>query len=267
MINNNIVLFDMDGTLTEPRGDFDTELFLSLRKLSKYAEIGIVTGSDMNYIEDQLLKLMKFSELRFKLHILPCNGTKYYKPPKYPQDDFVLSFEKDMAQELSYVCLREIFKIITKFQSDACYTEIPLAGHFVSYRGSMINWCPIGRKASSEQRSVFVEYDKLNKFRDRVLHNLRSKINLKCPNKVVIKKGGETSFDIYPVGWDKTYALKHFKDKTCWFVGDRCEPSGNDYEIYNTLAPLGRAFQTSNTIQTGWIIENEIIPKLKGENK
>ena len=34
MINNNIVLFDMDGTLTEARGKFNTELLLNLRQLS-----------------------------------------------------------------------------------------------------------------------------------------------------------------------------------------------------------------------------------------
>ena len=36
---------------------------------------------------------------------------------------------------------------------------IPLTGHFVSYRGSMINWSPIGRNANDDQRKRFVEYD------------------------------------------------------------------------------------------------------------
>ena len=47
MIKNNIVLFDMDGTLTEARGSFNTELLLSLRKLAKHADIRILTGSDL----------------------------------------------------------------------------------------------------------------------------------------------------------------------------------------------------------------------------
>ena len=75
--------------------------------------------------------------------------------------------------------------------------------------------------------------------------------------------GGDTSFDIYPTGWDKTYALKYFENRTCWFVGDRCSPGGNDYEIYELLKKSNRAFQTSNPIQTGWIIREEIIPHFK----
>ncbi len=44
---NKIVMFDMDGTLTESRQTFDTKILGdSLFRLSKYADIGIITGSD-----------------------------------------------------------------------------------------------------------------------------------------------------------------------------------------------------------------------------
>ena len=112
MHKKNIVLFDMDGTLTEPRGKFNTELILDLRKLSQYADIGIVTGSDMDYVNEQLEKLIRYSELRFITHLLPCNGTKYYKPPHNNSDGYSLVHDRDMTDELSPQCLREIFKII-----------------------------------------------------------------------------------------------------------------------------------------------------------
>ncbi len=263
MINNNIVLFDMDGTLTDPRGPFHTELLLNLRALSKHAEIGILTGSDLGYIQSQMLKLIKFSELRFVTHLLPCNGTKHYLPPKYPEDDHKLVHENSMEKELSKQCYREILRLVTQLQADACFYNIPLTGHFVDTRGSMINWCPIGRKASSEERTEFIKYDEKSDFRIRFLLSLRHKLNIKCPGKIEVKLGGETSFDIFPIGWDKTYALQHFKDKTCWFVGDRCEKDGNDYEIYEALKGEGRAFKTHSPLETGWIINEEIIPKLK----
>ena len=263
MINNNIVLFDMDGTLTEPRGLFNTELLLNLRKLSQYTEIGILTGSDLNYIESQMLKLIKYSEIRFKTHLLPCNGTKHLISPKYPDDNFKLIHENDMENHLGANCHREILRVITQLQADVCFYDVPLTGHFVNYRGSMINWCPIGRNANPAQRQRFSEYDKNTGFRNKLLSTLQHKLNVKCPGKVEVKLGGETSFDVFPVGWDKTYALQHFKDKTCWFVGDRCEPSGNDYEIYEALKEEGRAFKTRSPLETGWIINEEIIPKLK----
>ena len=41
-----IVLFDMDGTLTPPRQHLDYNLVEALAETCKYAEIGIVSGSD-----------------------------------------------------------------------------------------------------------------------------------------------------------------------------------------------------------------------------
>ena len=89
------------------------------------------------------------------------------------------------------------------------------------------------------------------------MEKLSYKINLRCNNNVVVKLGGETSFDIYPQGWDKTYALKHFPDKNVWFVGDRCGPSGNDYEIYQKLGT--KSYETHSTVQTQEIIKDIIM--------
>ena len=50
---DNIVLFDMDGTLTEARKKANWSIVRPLRELSKHAHIGIVTGSPMTYLEQQ----------------------------------------------------------------------------------------------------------------------------------------------------------------------------------------------------------------------
>jgi phosphomannomutase len=78
---------------------------------------------------------------------------------------------------------------------------------------------------------------------------------------VEVKLGGDTSFDIFPTGWDKTYALKHFPFYSHWFVGDRCGHNGNDKEIYDILNYQNRAFETKSPQETGEItkrIINEI---------
>ena len=98
-----IVLFDMDGTLTPPRKELDRDLIPALRELAKISEIGIVTGSDHNYVLQQMGLLMENSEIRYKLHILPCNGTKYYPPPQDASHKHELIFEKNMREELEDV--------------------------------------------------------------------------------------------------------------------------------------------------------------------
>ena len=78
-----IVLFDMDGTLTPPREHLDYSLVETLIETCRNAEIGIVSGSDYDYIMQQCGFLTTKDEIKLKLHILPCNGTKHYAPPSY----------------------------------------------------------------------------------------------------------------------------------------------------------------------------------------
>ena len=258
MNKKHIVLFDMDGTLTEPRKEFDKRLLHPLRDLSNYAEIGILTGSDLDYINQQMKLLIKFSELRYKTHLLPCNGTKHLIPPKTSNEKCELIHEMNMEKHLGSSCFRQLMIILCSQQENMCYNEeLPLTGHFISYRGSTVNWCPIGRNANDKQRKKFVEMDnsKSPTLRQREMEKIKYKINLRCQKKVMVTLGGETSFDIHPTGWDKTYALKHFRDYTCWFVGDRCGKDGNDKEIYELLKKENRGFWVNNTEQTANIIK------------
>ena len=149
--------------------------------------------------------------------------------------------------------------ILCSQQENLCYNdEIPLTGHFISYRGSMINWCPIGRNADFAQRNKFIKIDNAESptLREKELDKVKYKINLRCNGNLEVKLGGETSFDIFPKNWDKTYALKHFPNHTVWFVGDRCGKGGNDKEIYDLLNKEGRAFWTRSTENTAGIIRN-----------
>ena len=260
---NSIVLFDMDGTLTPPRKEFDTELLPALTELSKVAEIGILTGSDYNYVLQQMGLLIDNSEIRYKLHILPCNGTKYYPPPQTATHKHELVFEKNMRQELGEFTFTRIMHYILRKQSQLHFYDLPLTGHFVDYRGSMINWCPIGRNASNKDRERFVEFDQKGNsmFRQEEIVSFKRFLEKTgLDSYIQIKLGGETSYDIYPKGWDKTFGLNHFEGSTCWFVGDRCGPSGNDREIYDKLRIDGRAFCVNNTKDTIKVIYDKIIP-------
>ena len=51
-----IALFDVDGTLTIPRGEVTTEMMTFMKDLSKKITVGIVGGSDLPKQEEQLSK-------------------------------------------------------------------------------------------------------------------------------------------------------------------------------------------------------------------
>ena len=50
----NVVLFDMDGTLTLPRKQIAWTTVIALRELQEHADVGIVSGSPYEYIQQQM---------------------------------------------------------------------------------------------------------------------------------------------------------------------------------------------------------------------
>ena len=251
-----IVLFDMDGTLTPARKRLEWNLLDSLIDLQRSGiEIGIVTGSDMDYIKQQMDIAFDICALDpSALHYLPCNGTKYYR---FKHGKFVPRYENNMRGKLGEKKWRRLVKLFTNLQASMSDVyEFPLTGNFLNYRGSMINWCPIGRQSSDDDRSFWVKQDKSQNIRKNWITIARDGLRSSQLSDVVIKLGGETSFDIYPEGWDKTFAFKNFKEHKIYFVGDRCGENGNDREAYLLAGGLGYA--TSGPEETRSIIEKII---------
>ena len=265
---NNIVLFDMDGTLTEPRKVIESDIVPALRELCKITEIGIVTGSDYDYVRQQIGTLLENTELRYRIHILPCNGTKYYPPPNIANKEYQIAHQVNMREKLGESNFRAIIRYLLQRQHLLFVYDLPVTGHHINYRGSLINWCPIGRNANDNDRRTFIEFDTKtsNTFREDEINGFQVRIMRDMNiNNIVIKMGGDTSFDIFPKGWDKTYCLKHFPNHKHYFVGDRCERNGNDWEIYEALRGVGRAFKTSGPQETSRIIFDNIIPSILGD--
>ena len=132
------------------------------------------------------------------------------------------------------------------------YTDVPFSGNFISFRGSMVNWCMIGRDASHEMRDAFIDIDK--DVRKKLQEQLDDQLGGAKLHNIVTSLGGSTSIDIYPKGWDKTYCLRHIEDqRKIYFVGDRCQPSGNDYALYIHKNVAG--YETKNPANTLEILE------------
>jgi phosphomannomutase len=264
----NIVLFDMDGTLTEPREKISKETVMSLMRLSLHSTIGILTGSKMKDLVTQCEEIWKSKGAFWDgfLYLLPCNGTKCYKVTKEGISSAI--YENDMRSHLGEKKLSKIFKRIQWAQSiivnDMLFNNIIIEPDFLDYRGSLINWCPIGRAASNDTRSIFSNLDDRENVRNTMIELLTR--NCDVFEGVTIAKGGVTSLDIFPNDWDKTYPIPFFDAdldyNRVWFVGDACEPGRNDYEIYKLLSlegvfyeNIGTSFKTCNIDQTNCIID------------
>ena len=68
------------------------------------------------------------------------------------------------------------------------------------------------------------------------------------------------SFDVFPIGWDKTYCLRFVEGagyKEVHFFGDKTMPGGNDYEIFEDPRTVGHTVtRPADTVR----ICNELFP-------
>ena len=267
-----ICLFDMDGTLTPARKIIDRKMISSLVQLSDISDIGIVSGSPWKYINEQLSPLWQDQASTrinlFNVSIMPCNGTQLMKWDKtsstykttYRTDfkEYINSHDKNVLYK-DYV--KHILELQLEFMSQ--YDFKALTGTFLSYRGSMINWSPVGRDAHDFERSEFMRLDKKEGVRNMLRESLRVRLDASGLHSTDLNLGGSTSIDIHPTGWDKTHALRHTGDADVWFVGDKCMPGGNDASLYNALRQTGRSYSTESPAQTRQIIAEKIMPAIK----
>lgn len=112
----------------------------------------------------------------------------------------------------------------------------------------MINVSPVGRNASVKERNEYQAFDLQHGIRAKMVEALRKEFpDLGLEYSI----GGQISFDVFPIGWDKTFCLKHVENdknlpdgvdfKTIHFFGDKTFKGGNDWEIYSDPRTIGHA--------------------------
>eukprot|EP01112_Ceratiomyxa_fruticulosa_P004303 TRINITY_DN1479_c0_g1_i3.p1 TRINITY_DN1479_c0_g1~~TRINITY_DN1479_c0_g1_i3.p1 ORF type:complete len:248 (+),score=48.68 TRINITY_DN1479_c0_g1_i3:113-856(+) len=213
---DTIVLFDVDGTLTKPRNAATPEMKEMLAELRKRVNVGVVGGSDLNKIREQLGSISEFD------YVFSENGLMAHKDGNL---FYTESFKNFMGEEK----IKAFVNFTLRYLSEI---DIPVKrGTFIEFRNGMLNISPIGRNCSQSERDDFERYDKVHGVRAAMVTALQNKFP-EFGLKYSI--GGQISFDVFPLGWDKTYCLRHLpedKYKHVFFFGDKTMVGGNDYEI------------------------------------
>jgi len=222
-----VILLDMDGTITPARKPIEPSMIAILDEIIKAGfYLGIVSGSNIELMNEQLSSWDKWVKGCNRVVKYPVNGTQG------------LDMEKEYTEFEWKWLLHDIKAADKRMRLSLGGKYIRQPEEIIEYRGSAINWCPIGRDANAEQREFFIHLDRKHNFRKNFLEQMKTRPLFH--ERTVIKLGGQTSFDIYPIGWDKSYVFKDFEDfERIYFIGDKCEPMGNDYEGYVKAGDYG----------------------------
>ncbi|KAG5721349.1 Phosphomannomutase [Termitomyces sp. T112] len=229
--HKKLFLFDVDGTLTPARQNVSIEMAEALRDLRKKAVIGFVGGSDLAKIAEQLTFNGSNAIDDFDYGFAE-NGLTAYKLGKQLASQ---SFIKFLGEEK----YKKLANFILHYIADL---DIPIKrGTFIEFRNGMVNVSPIGRNATIAERLEYQAYDKVHGIRAAFVKVLQEKF---ADYGLTFAIGGQISFDVFPHGWDKTYALRHVEDEKfeeIHFFGDKTYEGGNDYEIYSDSRTIGHS--------------------------
>lgn len=221
-----IALFDVDGTLTIPRGKVTPSMMDFLIELSKKVTVGIVGGSDLPKQEEQLGEgIVKVFPYNFSQ-----NGLIAYKNGE-------LLESQTIAKYFGEDNIKRIVNWVMKYLSEL---DIPVKrGTFIEFRSGMLNISPIGRNCSRSERNDYETFDLEHGVRKKMVQEMKKEF---ADLDLTMSIGGQISFDVFPTGWDKTYCLKFLNAEEfdeIHFFGDKTFEGGNDYEIFTHERTIG----------------------------
>ena len=231
-----LALFDVDGTLTEPRKVVSPETLTFLAELRTKIAIGVVGGSDLVKQKEQLGDSPTLFDWCFAE-----NGLLAHK-------DGAVIGQTSIVGHLGEDGLKKLINWILAYLANL---DIPVKrGTFIEFRQGMLNVSPIGRNCSREERNEFEKFDLANKVRETMVAKMRIEFE---DLKLTYSIGGQISFDVFPQGWDKTYCLKYLPESDfdeIHFFGDKTFEGGNDYEIFTHPRTKGHSIDDANPMTT-----------------
>jgi phosphomannomutase len=246
-----LVIFDLDGTLTPSKSAMDQEMSKLLQELLTKTDVAVISGGLFSQFEKQfLVNLGVPPELLSRLHLFPTCGSRYFR--------YDGKWTEVYAHILSSEEKQKIFQAFEYALKSADYEKPDrLFGELIEDRDTQITFSALGQEAPLDLKTKWDPNQEkrllIKKFLDEKLPDFE------------VRVAGLTSVDVTKKGIDKEYGVrqmeKHLKISInkMIFVGDALFIGGND----NTALKSGvKGIQTSGPEETKKIIRE----MLRGEH-
>jgi phosphomannomutase len=215
----NLIIFDLDGTLTASKSPLDAEMAGLLGALLNVVKIAVISGGAWTQFETQLISHFAAGARLENLSLLPTSGTRFYRF----SGTWKSLYSEDMAVDDRARIIRAL--------NDALYRSGFGAerhwGDLIEDRGSQITLSALGQEAPLvEKKKWDVDFAKRK--------NITAILAPMIPD-FSIQMGGATSIDVTRPGIDKAYGIGKLREilgidiADMIFVGDALFPGGNDY--------------------------------------
>jgi phosphomannomutase len=222
----DLVVFDLDGTLTLSKSPIDAEMATLLARLLTIVRTAIISGGDFPQFKTQVVDRMPASSDFRNLVLLPTTGTKFYT---YSGD-----WQKLYSDDLTAAEKVKIEQSIEKAVAESGFQPEASWGPRIEDRGTQITYSALGQQAPLDAKEQwdpdFQKRQKIKALLDPMLPGFS------------VRLGGSTSIDVTRAGIDKGYGIRKLRDilnipiEHMLFIGDAIFPGGNDYAAFEAGA-------------------------------
>lgn len=229
-----IIVFDLDGTLTETKSPMDAEMAGLLSQLLEKKIVAVIGGGKYELFKEQLIRRMRASErLLRKLFLFPTTATAFYR--------FVNGWKKMYDHQLTKREKRKIFKAFQETFKEVGYAHPQkIYGKVIEDRGTQVTFSALGQDIVTELGQKGVELKKKWKQENTGMKMKMVKVLKRRLPDFKVSAAGYTSIDVTRKGIDKAYGIRQIKKHLhvtvpqMVFVGDALFPGGNDNAVRRT---------------------------------
>ncbi len=267
---------DIDNTLTPPRQPITREMVEVLCRLR--VPFYVAAGSHIALLKKQFFIPLYDFGFRKQFDAFVSNGAVRYHCDYSSEMSIRMVSEFNIRNYLGedrYTFLLKVLNKTLNMKEFSLPDSLTIRDNRIVDRVSMINLCPIGRMEQEapdarRNRENFVDFDKNNKYRERILEHLYKELSsLVREKRLHITLGGQTSFDIGITGEDKTKPVRMLLEEgfqRVVFIGDALFEGGNDAAIneyirtwpLNSVCPV-EAVQVNSWLETMDILKREYL--------
>lgn len=234
--DKKLIVFDLDGTLSESKTDLDAEMASLLGELLKIKKVAVIGGGEYRRFQNQFLsKLNTREDLLENLSIFPATATAFYKHVNNDWHEHKESdWEKVYSQDLTEVEKKNIMSALEKTFAELNYKHPEkIYGELVDDRGTEMTFSALGQEAPLDLKKKW--RDENHDLKIQIVKTLR-----KYLPKMEVSAAGYTSIDITREGIDKEFGIERMQEylnipiHDMLFVGDALFEDGNDSAALRT---------------------------------
>lgn len=223
--NKELIVFDMDGTLTPSKARMTSVMSALLRRLLRVKKVAVIGGGKYALFRRQFVNRIKFRGEELKnLFLFPTSSTSFYR---YERGGWrnVYSYVLSLAEKKKILrAFAEVFRDLNYGKPKKTY------GVILEDRDTQITFSALGQTAPVRLKEDW------NRRHNSLRLCLARLLQKKLPH-FNVRVGGLTSIDVTEKGIDKAYGIRQIEKylrvprRKMLFVGDAIFPGGNDYAV------------------------------------